>query len=75
MLDIATLPIDHPLRNAPLAAIQAGYIFHGETKFRPVGERWKIAKSTYNQLGTAWTKRAEWRANMTPKTPLKILPP
>jgi hypothetical protein len=65
LVPLDTLPADHPLRNKPLAEIGAEYQWD-DTKlpndWHRVHSGFKIAKNTYNELGTTWTKSYRWRA-------------
>lgn len=59
-MTLAELPTDHPLRNTPLVDIEACFVYCGEKTKRFVKPTWKIARSTYNDLGEAWTSNAAW---------------
>ena len=66
-MNLAELPEHHPLRNAPLAAINAEYRWAGDVKNKPgewkmINVHHKIANNTYNELGNAWRNCTEWRA-------------
>lgn len=58
-LDPATLPVDHPLRNKPLAG--SFYRYAGTTRWREVFPAFGIATVTYNDLGPVWVEGKEWR--------------
>lgn len=62
MIRLDLLPIDHPLRSAPLHSIGAAYryIDSKSPKPRPVLATFGIANSTFNRLGSVWTRRYEW---------------
>jgi hypothetical protein len=71
---LAELSPEHPLRNAPLVEIGAEYRWCGgkvPTLWRPVRDAYLIAKSTYNELGPAWTQHDEWRATRDQSTSSK----
>lgn len=59
-MTLAELPTTHVLRNTPLIDIGAYFVYHGEKIKRFVKPAWKIARSTYNDLGPAWTDHAAW---------------
>jgi hypothetical protein len=64
MIELASLPQEHPLRNTPLVEIDAEYR-HTESKiWRKVLPTFGIAKKTYNQLAGCWVDYDIWR---TPK--------
>jgi hypothetical protein len=60
MIDLKTLPADHPLRNRPLAEIGAEYSNRGGP-WKQVLPSYRIAKACYNALGDIWTTHDEWR--------------
>ncbi len=67
MIDLATLPPNHPMRTTPLAAIRAQY-----RNLHAAGEVWHevqphsgIAKSSYNDLRGTWLANNVWRAPTT----------
>ena len=47
------LPTDHPDRNKPL--LGAFYKRHDAKLWKEIKPNYKISKSTFNQLGEAWT--------------------
>ena len=53
---------DHALRNAPLKDIGAEYRWRGAKAWKAVLPSFRIARSTYNDLGSAWTDSDGWRA-------------
>ena len=59
---IAELPVDHPLRNTPLLAINARYKWRESqgTLWKFVMPNYSISKLSYNQLGSAWTEFDIW---------------
>ena len=64
MTPLASLPVDHPLRNTPLGEIDAKYKWVGAADkpgFRTVrvGAP-KLIGCTYNQLGPSWTDHDIW---------------
>lgn len=67
MKDLATLPVDHPLRTQPLAAIGAQY-----RNVHAAGQVWHevqphagIAKVSFNDLRGTWLENNVWRAPST----------
>jgi hypothetical protein len=59
-----TLPGHHPLRNTGLAVIGAEYQWvqtQRPTEWHKVTRNFKIAKNTFNELGTTWTLSYRWR--------------
>ncbi len=68
MIDLLSIPPEHPLRNTPLASLRA------ETRMPPGGWRtiepnWGIANNTLNELGKIWFDgNSEWRCPQ-PQTP------
>lgn len=67
---LAALPHDHPARNLPLIEIGAQCRWIGAKPgkgWRPVGKTWRIARRSFNDLGSAWTTWDEWRATRSPR--------
>lgn len=62
-INLASLPVDHPARTAPLCDIGATYELHAAKGKKTVGAHWRIAKCCYNDLGPAWTETADWWGN------------
>ena len=62
--DLATLPVDHPLRNTPLIRITTAYRWIHGTSWKSVKPTWPIAGLSYNQLGEVWTKWSVWRGEL-----------
>jgi hypothetical protein len=62
--NLAELPIEHPLRNIPLRDINAEYRNNQRKDWQDIA-KWKIATSTYNQLGLVWTSH-NWRIQWNP---------
>jgi len=64
-LNLADLPADHRLRNAPLSHIGAEYQWV-DTKqpdqWHRVTPGFTIGKNTFNELGSTWTLSYRWRA-------------
>jgi hypothetical protein len=60
-LNLATLPVEHLLRNLPLGEIAAEQCLKFDHKWRKLGPSLAIRSATYNQLGPAWTDTADWR--------------
>lgn len=66
-MKLSSLPIEHPLRNAPLISIKAKFRWVGakyDKGWRSVGEHWKIANKCFNDLGSAWTEYSEWHSQI-----------
>ena len=62
---LAELPPEHPLRNVGLAAIGAEYQWvqtRRPAEWHRVTGSFKIAKTTFNELGATWTDNYRWRA-------------
>lgn len=67
-IDLSTLPIEHPLRNWPLADIDAECADSPEHAAR-FGQRqrwksvkhWKLGPYSYNDLGPVWHINLVWR--------------
>lgn len=53
-IDLATLPIEHPLRNKPLVGMF--YYVNGSKMRAEIFPAFFIAKKCYNELGPTWTK-------------------
>jgi len=45
----------HPLRNTPLASINTVYRWKQSKAWLPIGEKFGIAKKTFNELSGVWT--------------------
>jgi hypothetical protein len=61
---LGDLPVDHRLRNTPLHQIGAEYQWVDTKKpqdWHRVTRSFKIAKNTFNELGTTWTLSYRWR--------------
>lgn len=58
---LATLPVNHPLRNKPLIEIGAQYKRYDSKLWNDVTPPYGIANKTYNQLSNVWTEFDEWR--------------
>lgn len=50
----------------PFALRDAGWMPRAWSKWRRVGDSWKIAGKCYNDLGPTWTENTEWRFPSTP---------
>lgn len=61
--DLKALPVEHSLRNAPLADIGAEYQWEKGGPWKRVFRSFRIAGSTFNSLGTVWTNGWNWRAD------------
>lgn len=67
--NLKSLPPTHPMRNLPLAAIDA------ETRmpaagWRKIDQSWGIAKNCYNDLASVWVdNESEWRAPVPSANP------
>jgi hypothetical protein len=59
---LAALPPTDPLRNKPLLEIQAEYRDHGSKVWKKIERNFAIARTTFNNLGTAWLNSSDWRA-------------
>lgn len=68
MTSFADLPADHPLRTTPLVAVGAYFIYRGDKAKHRIKPTWRIAQSTFNDLGPAWLNNADWYALDTPST-------
>ena len=55
------LPVDHVLRNTPLAEIGAEYRWVKAKTWRRVLPSFRIATVSYNALGEVWTQGWIWR--------------
>ena len=53
-----TLPAGHPLRTRPLAGCH--HRWRKGKAWREIKPSYKIASKTYNDLGPAWKKAADW---------------
>ena len=62
---LGNLPVDHPLRNAPLASIGAETKWLHGKQWKPVERHWKIAMKCFNDLSDAWTGSWEWQVPVT----------
>jgi len=49
------LPHEHILRNTPLHSISTVYRWKQSKAWLPIGEKFGIAKKTFNQLSSVWT--------------------
>ena len=56
------LPYEHELRNKPLIEIGAQYQIRDSKVWATVTPPYGIAKKTFNELGSVWTKWDVWRA-------------
>jgi len=62
---LADLPLEHPLRNTPLAQIGAEYQWVNTKmpkQWHRVNRSFTIARHTFNDLGATWTDSYRWRA-------------
>jgi hypothetical protein len=62
IIDLKSLPSEHPLRNTPLGEIRAEIRNIWQTRWRSI-QNWKIAKNTFNELGSVWTECSQWRVS------------
>jgi hypothetical protein len=63
---LGELPLEHPLRNTPLAKMGAEYQWEQtkrQEEWHLVTAHFRIAKNTFNELGATWTRSYRWRAN------------
>ena len=60
IINLKELPPDHPLRNTPLGQLEAECRNILSTRWRSV-KTWKIAKVTFNELGSVWLECDDWR--------------
>lgn len=70
-VNLAELPVEHPLRNTPLeriGSLMARNVVGGVAKDP---RTWRVAKATYNDLTSAW-EFTEWTAECST---LPTLPP
>ena len=58
------LPVTHPLRNKPLHIIGAETVWKEGKVWKRIEPHWKIAKCTFNELGSAWTDSWLWKASV-----------
>ena len=65
---LATLPVNHPLRNKPLIEIGAQYKRYDSKIWQDVTPPYGIAKKCYNDLASVWTEFDEWRATCSSHT-------
>jgi hypothetical protein len=49
------LPLEHPLRNTPLHSLNTVYRWKHSQAWLPIGEKFGIAKKTFNELSVVWT--------------------
>jgi len=49
------LPPEHILRNTPLHSINTVYRWKQSKAWLPIGEKFGIAKKTFNELSEVWT--------------------
>lgn len=61
MINLADLPADHPLRNAPLGQIRAEYRNLKNARWSEIKPSFGVAKSTFNSLAPFWRELNEWR--------------
>ncbi len=57
------LSVDHPMRNVPLSQLKVRYQWDGGGVFKDILPTFKISKSTFNQLGPAWTSHTNFYAS------------
>jgi len=50
------LPPNHELRNTTLHSISTVYRWKHSTVWLPIGEKFGIAKKTFNELSAVWTE-------------------
>jgi hypothetical protein len=63
MLD--ELPEEHPLRNMPLADLEAQYqLLTAGPGWRTVKPNFGIANNTFNELGPVWRLNHKWRVKL-----------
>lgn len=60
MTDLATLPVDHTLRNTPIRDIRPLYRIRGDTLRPKECAHWKIGKASYNELAEFWGRCGEF---------------
>ena len=61
MIDLETLPEDHPLRNTLLIDLGAEFKHPQWTEFRPLERGRPLDKNTYNTLTGVWIEFFKWR--------------
>lgn len=61
-VDLCSADPAHRLRNAPLSEIGAEYRSRGSGGWKRITSKYRIANCTFNELGTGWTHKTEWRA-------------
>lgn len=64
LVELATLPEDHPMRNKPLGEIGAGY-FHVQSGIWHAAKPYGLGLNTFNTLldeGGPWTRFCKWHA-------------
>lgn len=66
--DLSSLPHEHPLRNLPLASINAAFRRPDEKTWKPVAPL-KINNNCYNDLAYPWVKWDIWRAELCDEPP------
>jgi len=49
------LPPEHQLRNTPLHSLSTVYRWKHSQVWLPIGEKFGIAKKTFNELSGVWT--------------------
>jgi len=49
------LPLEHILRNTPLISLGTVYRWKHSQAWLPIGEKFGIAKKTFNELSGVWT--------------------
>lgn len=66
MIELSSLPVEHPLRNTPLTRINAEYRNQNSKIWNRVLPTYNIANKTYNELAAnVWTAHDIWRADET----------
>ncbi len=60
MTDLASLPREHPLRNAPIREVKPLYRIRGDTLKPKPCAHWKIGRATYNELEEFWGRLGEF---------------
>ena len=67
-VSLPALPIDHPLRNRPLAEIGARYSNkHGLGTWTTVKRSFGIARTAFNDLSSTWRDNNLWQAPLAPQ--------
>jgi len=56
MTILNNLPHEHQLRNTPLHNLGTVYRWKHSQSWLPIGEKFGIAKKTFNELSSVWTE-------------------